>query len=304
MRLIRFLAEGIVRVGVWLEPTEGGFVDVPQIVDLSRADPGLPDSMPGLLPLITGPNPVGRARLDAAIRSGKGRRSALGVSLMQPVDRPGKILGIGLNYRDHATEQGKEPPAIQTWFVKQASAAHAPYAPVEMPSVSSALDYEVELVVVIGRHGRHVPAERASEIIAGYCVGCDYSVRDWQRATPTMIMGKGFDTHAPFGPWIVTPDQLGPLDDLALTTKVNGDLRQTGRVGDMIFNVAAQIEHLTKAFTLEPGDVLFTGTPAGVGAAFNPPRFLQIGDHVELSITGIGQIAQTIIPGLSETRIG
>lgn len=223
------------------------------------------------------------------------------VQLVQPIVRPGKILGIGLNYKDHAAETGREPPKTQTWFVKQATAANGPYAPVEMPKVSDKLDYEAELVVVIGQRGRHVPAARAMEIVAGFCCGCDYSVRDWQRATPTMNMGKGFDTHAPFGPWIVSPDELGDLSDLGVRSYVNGEQRQNGRAGDMIFGVAAQIAHLTKAFTLEPGDVIFTGTPAGVGAAFDPPKFVSIGDKVRIEIDGIGHIENEIIadPGLT-----
>ncbi len=226
------------------------------------------------------------------------------VELLQPIIRPGKILGIGLNYKAHAQETGREPPKTQTWFVKQATAANGPFAPVDMPKVSDKLDYEAELVVVIGQRGRHVPASRAMEIVAGFCCGCDYSVRDWQRATPTMNMGKGFDTHAPFGPWIITPDALGPIEDLGVRSFINGEQRQDGRVGDMIFNVAAQIEHLTKAFTLEPGDVLFTGTPEGVGAAYDPPKFVSVGDKVRIEIDGIGHIENEIVAEKGETVIG
>lgn len=226
------------------------------------------------------------------------------VELLQPVIRPGKILGIGLNYKAHAHETGREPHKMQTWFVKQASAANGPYARVDMPTVSDKLDYEAELVVVIGKRGRHVPASRAMEIVAGFCCGCDYSVRDWQRATPTMNMGKGFDTHAPFGPWIVTPDELGPLEALGVRSFINGEQRQNGRVGDMIFDVAQQIEHLTKAFTLEPGDILFTGTPEGVGAAHDPPKFLCVGDIVRVEIDGIGHIENEIVAEKGDTIIG
>jgi len=224
--------------------------------------------------------------------------------LCQPIIRPGKILGIGLNYKAHASETGREPPKIQTWFVKQATAANGPYAPVELPKVSDKLDYEAELVVVIGQRGRHVPAARAMEIVAGFCCGCDYSVRDWQRATPTMNMGKGFDTHAPFGPWIVSPDELGSVEGLGVRSFVSGEQRQNGVAGDMIFDVAAQIEHLSKAFTLEPGDVLFTGTPEGVGAAFDPPKFVSVGDKVRIEIDGIGHIENEIIAEPGHMVIG
>ena len=224
--------------------------------------------------------------------------------LCQPIQRPGKILGIGLNYRDHAAETGREPPKVQTWFVKQATAANGPYDPVEMPKVSDKLDYEAELVVVIGKYGRHVSVDRAMEIVAGFSCGCDYSVRDWQRATPTMNMGKGFDTHAPFGPWIISLDELGPVEDLGVRSFINGEQRQDGRAGDMIFTIAEQIAHLTTAFTLEPGDVLFTGTPAGVGAAFDPPKFVKVGDKVRIEIDGIGHIENEIIAEPGKTLIG
>lgn len=226
------------------------------------------------------------------------------IDLVQPIVRPGKILGIGLNYKDHAAETGRAPPATQTWFVKQATAANGPYSPVELPKVSDKLDYEAELVVVIGQRGRHVPAARAMEIVAGFCCGCDYSVRDWQRATPTMNMGKGFDTHAPFGPWIVTPDELGALGPLGVRSFVNGQMRQNGRAGDMIFDIAAQIAHLTAAFTLEPGDILFTGTPAGVGAACDPPKFVKIGDRVRIEIDRIGHIENEIVADPGHIVIG
>jgi 2-keto-4-pentenoate hydratase/2-oxohepta-3-ene-1,7-dioic acid hydratase in catechol pathway len=212
-----------------------------------------------------------------------------------PIPSPPRIFGIGLNYRDHAAETGREPPSIQTWFMKQTTSVNAPFGVVEKPVVSDALDFEVELVVIIGKRARHVPAERAHEIIAGYCVGNDYSVRDWQRATPTMIMGKGFDTHAPFGPWLVTPDEVGDLEAQRLRCFVNGVLMQDGCVGDLIFKVPDMIAHLSSAMTLLPGDVIFTGTPAGVGVARNPPLFLREGDVVRSEIDGLGMIEQRIV---------
>jgi 2-keto-4-pentenoate hydratase/2-oxohepta-3-ene-1,7-dioic acid hydratase in catechol pathway len=224
--------------------------------------------------------------------------------LRAPVSQPRKILGIALNYHDHARETGREAPSVQTWFVKQPTAVNDPFGEVHRPAVSGALDYEAELVVVIGRRARHVPAERAREVIAGVCVGCDYSVRDWQRATPTMIMGKGFDTHAPIGPWVTPLAEIPDLDALGIRCWVNGELRQNGRVGDMIFPIEAQIAHLTQAFTLEPGDLIFTGTPAGVGVAHQPPRFLKAGDVVRCEIDRLGTIENTIVEEIAQTRIG
>jgi 2-keto-4-pentenoate hydratase/2-oxohepta-3-ene-1,7-dioic acid hydratase in catechol pathway len=247
--------------------------------------------------------PGGIEAIEQAARSSS-RIPLKSAKLTAPLRRPGKILGIGLNYRDHAKETGREPPTTQMWFNKQSSALHGPFDPVLMPAVSTALDYEVELVVVIGKYGRHVPRERAHEIIAGYMTGCDYSVRDWQRATPTMIMGKGFDTHAPVGPWITTPDEAGDVSNMGLKCWVNDDLRQAGNTGEMIFDVPAQIEHLTKAFALEPGDLIFTGTPAGVGAAFTPPKFVKVGDRVRVEVERLGAIEAAIIQETAQTRIG
>ncbi len=220
------------------------------------------------------------------------------VQFLQPILKPRKILGIGLNYAAHAKESVsfiKSTPAnVQKWFNKQATAAHGPYDPVNLPKVSEQLDYEAELVIIIGKTGRHVPAARAMEMVAGFACGCDYSVRDWQRASQTMIMGKGFDTHAPFGPYLVTPDEIDDLSAMSVKGFVNGELRQTGHVRDMIFSIEDQIAHLTAAFTLEPGDVIFTGTPAGVGAGFEPPKWLRDGDRVRVEISGIGHIENQI----------
>ena len=225
-------------------------------------------------------------------------------NLAPPVLRPRKIVGIGLNYLDHARETGREPPKTQTWFTKQVTALNAPFGVIDLPAVSSDLDYEAELVVVIGRKGRHVPAARAHEIIGGYTCGNDVSVRDWQKATPTMNMGKSFNTHAPIGPWIVTPDEMGPLEDIRLRTYLNGELLQNGCVGDLIHKVPDLIAHLTTAFTLEPGDLIFTGTPAGVGVARTPQLFMKEGDTVRIEIDRIGHIEHNIVQETADTQIG
>lgn len=246
------------------------------------------------------------ALAEAADRAKSLREPILWASedLAAPVLRPRKILGIGLNYLDHARETGREPPSTQTWFTKGVTALNAPFGTIDLPAVSSHLDYEAELVVVIGRKGRHVSAERAHEIIAGYTCGNDVSVRDWQRATPTMNMGKSFDTHAPVGPWIVTQDEIGPVDDLRLRTFLNGEMLQDGCVGDLIHKIPDLIAHLTAAFTLEPGDLIFTGTPAGVGVARTPQRFMKDGDAVRIEIDRIGHIEHRIVQEVAETRIG
>ncbi|KCZ89404.1 fumarylacetoacetate hydrolase family protein [Hyphomonas johnsonii] len=254
--------------------------------------------------------PLAASTFEAALRaSPSGDPLPLAtVRLLAPVEKPGKILGIGVNYAAHAAESvsfvDTKKPEVQKWFNKQVTAVNAPYANVDLPIVSDQLDYEGELVVVIGKRGRHVPRERALEIVAGVTVGCDYSVRDWQRASQTMIMGKGFDTHAVFGPAIVTLDEIPDLGALEVRTYVNGEQRQSGHVRDQIHDIAAQIAHLTAAFTLEPGDVIFTGTPAGVGAGHTPPKWLKAGDRVRVEIDGLGHTENEIVREAGETVIG
>jgi 2-keto-4-pentenoate hydratase/2-oxohepta-3-ene-1,7-dioic acid hydratase in catechol pathway len=212
------------------------------------------------------------------------------VVLRAPITRPGKIFGIGLNYADHAAEAKMELPTDQLWFTAIAD----PFGAVQLPKVSDALDYEAELVFVIGKKCRHVPLEKAAEVIFGYCVGNDVSVRDWQLKTSQYSLGKSFDTHAPCGPWIVTADSLDP-HNLNIRCLVNGEERQSSNTHHFIFNCYAMVEHLSKAMTLEPGDLVFTGTPSGVGAVRKPPAWLKEGDRVRVEIEGIGHIENTIV---------
>jgi 2-keto-4-pentenoate hydratase/2-oxohepta-3-ene-1,7-dioic acid hydratase in catechol pathway len=181
------------------------------------------------------------------------------------------------------------------FFNKQTSAVTGPYDPIHLPRVSPALDYEGELGFVIGRRCRHVPRDRAHQVIAGYTIVNDVSVRDWQRKSPTMILGKSFDTHAPFGPWIITPDELGDPHKLELRTFVNGEQRQHSNTKNLIFDCYAQVETLSTVFTLLPGTVISTGTPGGVAAAMDPPKWLKVGDVVRIEIEGIGQIENKVI---------
>jgi len=214
--------------------------------------------------------------------------------LLSPVRRPGKIMGIGLNYADHAAEAAMELPKDQLWFSKAATAINDPFGGLQLPRVSDALDYEAELVIVIGRKCRHVARSDVRSVIFGYCAGNDATVRDWQFKTSQFVLGKSFDSHAPIGPWIVTADALDP-SALEITCKVNGELRQHSNTRHLIFDCAAIIEHLSKAMTLEPGDLIFTGTPSGVGAVMKPPKFLRVGDVVRVEIEGIGAIENKVI---------
>jgi 2-keto-4-pentenoate hydratase/2-oxohepta-3-ene-1,7-dioic acid hydratase in catechol pathway len=216
------------------------------------------------------------------------------VRLHAPVPRPGKILAIGLNYADHAAEGGKAPPEYPMWFSKAVTTVNGPFDPIDRPIVSEQLDYEAELVVVIGRRCRHVAKEQALNMIFGFCAGNDVSVRDWQLRTTQHFIGKSFDTHAPFGPWIATSDEVSP-SDLAIRSYVNGELRQNSRTDQLIFDCAHQISYLSQVMTLEPGDIVFTGTPSGVGAAKKPPLWLKSGDVVRVEIEGIGAIENRVV---------
>lgn len=218
------------------------------------------------------------------------------VRLLAPV-QPRKFLGIGLNYADHIAESGMDAPEFPVFFNKQATCVVGPGDDVHMPRVSDLFDYEGELAIVIGERCRHVAEERAHEVIAGYTITNDLSVRDWQLRTPTMTMGKSFDTHGPLGPWLVSGDELGDPHALAIRTYVNDELRQDGNTKEMIFDCFQQVAHLSEAFTLEPGDVIATGTPAGIGAVRQPfpEGLLKVGDTVRVEIEGIGALENTVI---------
>ena len=225
------------------------------------------------------------------------------VKILAPVPNPPRVFGMGKNYAEHAKEMASDVPTTQIWFAKQPTSINSPYGTVNKPVVSDMLDYEVELVVIIGKTCKHVPKERAQEVVFGYMVGCDFSVRDWQKASQTWNMGKGFDTHAPIGPYILTPDEVPDLDALGLRCFVNGQKMQDGKIKDMVFKIPDMIEHLTKAMTLLPGDLLFTGTPSGVGMGRNPPFYLKAGDIVRCEIDKMGFIENEIVPEVVETVV-
>lgn len=236
---------------------------------------------------------------DEHVVAGDGRQDRYAledVRLLAPV-LPRKYLAIGLNYSDHIAESGLEAPEVPFFFNKQVTCVVGPGDEVHMPRVSNMLDYEAELAIVIGKRCRHVPIEQAAEVIAGYTIANDVSVRDWQLRTPTMTIGKSFDTHGPLGPWIVTPDELGDPHDLGIRTFINNEQRQNGNTREMIFNCFEQVSHLSEAFTLQPGDVIATGTPAGVGAARQPfPNgLLKVGDVMRVEIDGIGALENSVV---------
>ena len=226
----------------------------------------------------------------------KGNSSQLqDVTLVQPIVRPPKILAIGLNYKDHIKETGFDTPNFPMFFNKQATSANGPYSPIHLPKVSDKLDYEGEMGFIIGKRCRHVPKNRAHEVIAGFVVCNDVSVRDWQMKAQTFTIGKSFDTHCPFGPWIVTSDEIGDPHDLDIKTWVNGELRQDSNTSHLVFDCYEQIETLTAAFTLEPGDLIVTGTPSGVGIGFDPKIYLKPGDVVKIEVEKIGYIENKVV---------
>jgi 2-keto-4-pentenoate hydratase/2-oxohepta-3-ene-1,7-dioic acid hydratase in catechol pathway len=206
------------------------------------------------------------------------------VELLAPVPRPRAIFGIGLNYASHAAEQGVEPPEKPIVFIKLPSSAAPPGGPIRCPAVVRRLDYEGELGVVMGSGGA----------IAGYCVADDVSARDLQRSEPQWTRAKGFDTSCPFGPWITTADEVPDPEDLRLQTWVNGELRQDARTSDLIFGTQAVVDFLRETCTLEPGDLILTGTPSGVGMALDPRVFLASGDVVRIAIEGLGEIEHAV----------
>jgi 2-keto-4-pentenoate hydratase/2-oxohepta-3-ene-1,7-dioic acid hydratase in catechol pathway len=279
MRLCRFDAGDGASLGVVVD--DG-------VRDLGAVDPALPTEPAAA-------SAMGIERLEALTRQAP-EHALADVRLLAPA-RPRKFLAIGLNYADHIAEASMEAPQFPVFFNKQITCVVGPDDDVHMPRVSNLLDYEGELAIVIGARCRHVPVERADEVIAGYTIANDVSVRDWQVRTPTMTMGKSFDTHGPLGPWIVTPDELGDPHDLTIKTYVDDELRQDGSTGEMIFDCFQQVAHLSEAFTLEPGDVIATGTPAGIGAFRQPfpEGLLKVGELVRVEIDGIGELRNTII---------
>lgn len=264
------------------------------VLDLPASDPALPRTMLELLQ-------AGPAVLDRAAWLGAERAVAyllVDVRLEAPVPNPTKFLAIGMNYRTHVQEAvaaGMKVPDVQVWFNKQVSCVNGPFDAVHLPRASDLLDYEAELGVVIGRRFRHVSAAEAPSVVAGYLAINDLSVRDWQVRSPTMTMGKSFNTHGPIGPWIITADEVADPHALRLRMLVNGEVRQEVNTGEMIHNIWEQIAHLSTVMTLEPGDILATGTPSGIGAAMKPPQFRKVGDVMRVDIEGIGAIENTVV---------
>lgn len=279
MKLARFKSDGQIKIGVVRDTA---------ILSLTDRVPGVGADMIAvierwveLFDQIGSLPPVVDYRLEEVI-------------LEAPIGRPGKIMGLGLNYRDHIEEAKLEVPTFPMWFTKAPTSINSPNGPIEVPRISETLDYEAELVFIVGRRCKHVAPDRAHDAIFGYCAGNDVSVREWQRRTSQVTLGKSFDTSAPFGPFIVTSDEIDS-GNLSIRCLVNGEVRQSSNTRHMVFSCAAQLADLSSAMTMEPGDIVFTGTPGGVGALMSPKTWLRAGDVVRVEIEGIGFIENVVV---------
>lgn len=285
MKLARFISNGQTDIGVVVDD---------QVIRLAQLVPNAPQTIKDVL--ADGANLL--PRITAALASKPAGVPLSSVKLLAPIPDAQKFLAIGMNYADHVEEArkgGVTAPKNQIWFNKQVTCINGPFDPVCYPRVSEMLDYEAEVGVVIGKRCRYVSAADAKNVIGGYFVVNDVTARDWQFQSPTFTLGKSFDTHGPIGPWIVTADEIADPHALDFRLFVNGKQRQQGNTRDMIYNIYAQIEHLSKVMTLEPGDLIATGTCAGVGLASGKEGLLQIGDVVRVEVDGIGHIENTIV---------
>ncbi len=292
MRLITFTEGGTTRLGR---------LDGTSITDLSKANPDLPTDMTEFLA-------AGDAAMDAA-RAATGTHYDLSeVRLESPVTRPRKMLAAALNYKDHLAEvQEAVPdyptPTLPILFTKQVTSINGPYDPIYLPPESEQLDYEAELAIVIGKRARRVPKDRAMEVIAGSTINNDVTIRDWQIASPTMTIGKSWDSHCPLGPSLVTLDEADPRA-LDFTCHVNGELRQQSNTSQLLFDIPTLIEHISTAMTLEPGDVILTGTTSGVAIWMPGQPWLKEGDKVRVEFEGLGYIENEVVPDPDGTTIG
>ena len=233
-------------------------------------------------------------QLDS-LRAGAAVGSLDDVAVLAPIPKPGKVICVGRNYAEHAAETGSDVPERPQLFAKFANAIVGPRDDVMHPTITRALDYEAELVAVIGRRAAHIPESRALDVVLGYTCGDDISARDLQFGDTQWLRGKSLDTFAPIGPWIVTADEIPDPQTLGIRCAVNGETRQDDTTANMVFSVAQIIAFVTEAITLEPGDVIFTGTPPGVGFGMDPKTYLTVGDHVRVEVDAIGTLEHRIV---------
>lgn len=261
-------------------------------IDLVEADPQLPRSLKELVA-----RDGGLAQARAAAERGLAAGRFITGRLLAPVSRPGKVICIGLNYRDHAIESGVEPPPEPVVFSKFSQSVIGPEEPIRLPAVCHEVDYEAELVVVIGKSGKHIPRDKAFSHVAGYMNGNDVSARDWQLQKPgkQWLLGKTPDTFAPTGPWLTTADEISDSKNLPIALRLNGQTMQNSSTRELIFGIDELIAYVSQLVMLEPGDLIFTGTPPGVGAARKPPVFLKAGDVCEVEVAGLGVLRNPVV---------
>ncbi len=259
-----------------------------QVVSLQGA------GFPGMLAVLGG-GPEARLRIESWIQSSPAAYPLNSVTLLAPVPRPPKLICVGLNYRDHALESKMELPKVPTIFSKFPSAVIGPGECIVLPKNSTQPDYEAEFAFVIGRGGRHIPAERWQEHVFGYTIINDVSARDFQMATTQWLMGKTFDTFAPMGPHIVSADEIRDPHALDISLSIHGEVLQHSNTRELIFKIPELVAYLSSVVTLEPGDVVSTGTPAGVGVARKPQRFLRPGDDVVVRVESIGELRNPVV---------
>ncbi len=287
MKLVTFSHNDQIKIGAVVDD---------EIVDASQLD-DFPDDMISFL----AEGQRAKEKLQILIDTGAGRIPLEEVHLQAPIQNPQKFLAIGLNYGKHIAETGMDKPEFPTFFNKQSSCVNGPFDPIHLPRVSEKLDYEGELACVIGKRCRHVPKEKAHEVIAGFMICNDVSVRDWQFWAQTMTLGKSFDTHGPIGPWIVTSDEIEDPHNLNINVWVDDEKRQSINTSEMIFDCYEMIETLSTAFTLMPGDIISTGTGAGVGVKMKPRGYMKAGQVCRIEIEDIGMIANPVIDEPKDT---
>ncbi len=287
MRLATIQTGSGPRAAVW---HDGGYVD------LHATEPKIPSSMRDILDI--GPACLELAH-ELSQREDAVKLEAGEVKLLAPVLNPRKIVCLGLNYKDHAAESGVPLPKDPVLFSKYATSLIGPDEPIILPPVSQEVDYEAELVIVVGMKGRNISDEEALSYVAGYTIGHDVSARDWQlkKDGKQWMVGKTFDTFAPTGPHLVTVDEIPDPHNLAIKLRLNGETMQDSYTNQMVFGVGATLAYLSQVFTLEPGDLIFTGTPPGVGFARIPPVFLKAGDVAEVEIEKLGVLRNSVVQG-------
>jgi acylpyruvate hydrolase len=317
MRLVTYAHRGMQRVGA---------LDGERIIDVNRAyaamlaqrgelrasamaEAVVPAEMVALLE--SGDRALGAIRdtlgyvregLGAADQAEALRRDGVVLTLSEamlkaPIPRPGKLILLGLNYRDHAEETGQKIPEVPTLFSKYHNSVIGPGAAILIPRATEQIDYEAEFAFVIGRRGHHIPRERALDYVAGYTIVNDVSARDYQFVTSQWMVGKTFDTHCPMGPTLVLKDEIADPHNLDLSLSIAGEVLQKSNTDQLIFKIPETVEYLSQVMTLEPGDVISTGTPAGVGFTRKPPRWLRPGETVRIEIAGLGVLENPVAKG-------